>query len=202
MDGYMTRLILASKSPFRAMLLNNAGVPFTAESARIDEREIERSLQAAGASPLTVALELAKAKALDVSVRRSDALVIGSDQTLSLGAKMFHKPDGMDDARRHLQALSGKTHQLNSGVALAQHGKILWEDVSIARLTMRRLSDAFIDRHLDRVGEQVLSSVGAYQYEGEGMQLFETIDGDYFAIVGLPVLPLLGELRKRGIIDG
>jgi septum formation protein len=107
----------------------------------------------------------------------------------------------MEGAKRHLQALSGKTHQLNSGLALAQDGLIVWEHLSIARLTMRQLSDGFIDRHLALVGERVLSSVGAYQYEGLGAQLFDAVEGDYFTIVGLPVLPLLSELRKRGIID-
>ncbi len=198
----MSNLILASRSPFRAMILNHAGVQFVAQNADIDERIIEHPLLLAGASPSDVALELAKAKALDVSNRNAGALVIGSDQTLSLGTRVFHKPQGMEGARHHLQALSGKTHQLNSGVALALDGKIVWDHVSVARLTMRALSDAFIDRHLLRTGERVLSSVGAYQYEGEGVQLFEAIDGDYFTIVGLPLLPLLRQLRERGMIDG
>ena len=198
----MTSLILASKSPFRALLLTHAGVSFTAQSALIDERAIEAPLQNAGASPQHVALELAKAKALDVSSRNPAALVIGSDQTLSLGDQVFHKPEGMAGAKRHLQALSGKTHQLNSGVALALQGKTVWEHLSVASLTMRILSDGFIDRHLARVGERVLASVGAYQYEGEGVHLFEAIDGDYFTIVGLPLLPLLKQLRERGMIDG
>jgi septum formation protein len=198
----MTDLILASKSRFRAMLLTNACVPFTAEDAQVDERAIEEPLQAAGAAPSMVALELAKAKALEVSARRKGALVLGSDQTLSLDGTLFHKPDGIAGAKRHLQALSAKTHQLNSGVALALDGTIVWEHISIARLTMRKLSDEFIDQHLRRVGERVLSSVGAYQYEGEGVQLFEAINGDYFTIIGLPLLPVLKELRQRGVIDG
>ncbi len=198
----MTDLILASKSPFRAMLLTHAGVPFTAESAQINERVIEEPMHKAGVMPKQIALELAKAKALDVSRRNQAALVIGSDQTLSLGSEVFHKPEGLAGAKRHLQALSGKTHQLNSGVALAQGGKVVWEHLSVASLTMRVLSDGFIGRHLARVGERVLSSVGAYQYEDEGVQLFEVIDGDYFTIVGLPLLPLLKQLRERGFIDG
>lgn len=198
----MTDLILASRSQFRAMLLANAGVPFTAENAQIDERAIEQPLLASGTSPLMIALELAKAKALDVSARRSGSLVLGSDQTLSLDGTLFHKPDGIAGAKRHLQALSAKTHQLNSGVALALDGKIVWEHLSIAHLTMRRLSDEFIDQHLQRVGERVLSSVGAYQYEGEGVQLFEAIEGDFFTIVGLPLLPVLKELREQDVIDG
>ena len=198
----MTDLILASKSPFRAMLLNHAGIAFSALAADIDEREIELPLQNSGASPADIAVELAKAKAIEVSQRLPQALVIGSDQTLSLGDRVFHKPESMAAARRHLQSLSGKTHQLNSAVALAVHGQMVWQHLSIARLTMRALSEGFIDRHLARVGERILSSVGAYQYEGEGVQLFEQIVGDYFTIVGLPLLPLLEQLRQRGQIDG
>ncbi len=197
----MTSLILASQSPFRATLLKNAGVLFLTQGARIDERSVEEPLRTSGASPQDIALELAKAKALEVSVRHPEALVIGSDQILSLGSHIFHKPEGLAGAKRHLLALSGKTHQLNSGVALAKNGEIVWAHVSVASLTMRALPDSFIDRHLARVGERVLSSVGAYQYEGEGLQLFEDIDGDYFTILGLPLLPLLKELRKRNAID-
>jgi septum formation protein len=197
----MTPLILASKSPFRALLLKNAGIHFTAQGAHIDERAIEAPLQESGVTPEDVALILAEAKALDVSERNKSALVIGSDQTLSLDDVVFHKPDDMEDARRHLLKLSGKTHQLNSAVTLALDGETVWRHVSIARLTMRNLDPAFIGRHLASVGENALSSVGAYQYEGAGVQLFEKIDGDYFTIVGLPLLPLLSELRKRGAID-
>lgn len=197
----MANLILASKSQFRATLLANAGVSFVTENVRIDERAVEAPLQARGATPSEVALELAKAKAIKVSSRNNSALVLGADQTLSLNGTVFHKPDGIDGAKRHLQALSGQTHQLNSGVALAVDGKIVWHHLSIARLTMRTLSDEFIDRHLQRVGDLVLSSVGAYQYEAEGVQLFEAIEGDYFTIVGLPLLPVLKELRERGVID-
>ncbi len=197
----MTKIILASKSPFRALLLKNAGVDFTAQSAAIDERAIEPPLQNSGVTPEDVALILADAKAQNVSEANEDALVIGSDQTLSLGDHVFHKPETMEQARRHLLALSGKTHQLNSAVTLALNGQTIWRHISIARLTMRDLTPGFIGRHLARVGESVLQSVGAYQYEGEGAQLFEKIDGDYFTIVGLPLLPLLDQLRTRGAID-
>jgi septum formation protein len=181
--------------------MQNAGLVFEAEAAQIDERAIEAPLHDSGVTPEDVALILAQAKAQDVSSRNRDALVIGSDQTLSLEDRVFHKPKDMDDARRHLLALSGKTHQLNSAIALCQNGETVWRHVSVARLTMRELSPAFVGRHLSRTGEAVLSSVGAYQYEGEGVQLFEKIDGDYFTIVGLPIVPLLSELRKRGAID-
>ncbi len=198
----MTQLILASKSPFRAMLMKNAGLDFSSQAAQVDERALEAPLQDSGVTPEDVALILAEAKALDVSSRNTNALVIGSDQTLSLGDRVFHKPKDMEEARRHLLALSGQTHQLNSAVVICQNNKTLWRHVSVARLTMRPLSPAFIGQHLAKVGDDVLSSVGAYQYEREGVQLFEEIDGDYFTIVGLPLLPLLHELRRIGAIDG
>jgi septum formation protein len=198
----MTQLILASKSPFRAMLMKNAGLEFTSQSAQVDERAMEAPLKDSGVTPEDVALVLAEAKALDVSSRNPDAFVIGSDQTLSLGDRVFHKPTDMEDARRHLLALSGQTHQLNSAVVIAQNNETMWRHVSVARLTMRTLTPTFIGKHLAKVGDDILSSVGAYQYEHEGVQLFDTIDGDYFTIVGLPLLPLLKQLRLLGAIDG
>lgn len=195
-------IILASKSPFRAAILKNAGIEFTAEAAEIDERAVEAPLKNSGASPEDVALVLAEAKALDVSERYRDALVIGSDQTLSLGDEVFHKPKDMDGARDHLLRLSGKTHHLNSAVVIARNGETIWRHISVARMTMRELDPAFIGRHLARTGPAVVQSVGAYQFEGEGVQLFEKIDGDYFTIVGLPLLPLLAELRTLRAIDG
>ncbi|NEI74249.1 Maf-like protein [Rhizobium lusitanum] len=195
-------LILASSSPFRRMLMENAGLHFQAVAADIDERAIETPLEREGAGPDAVALVLAKAKAKEVSDRFPGSLVIGSDQTMSLGTRVFHKPKTMADAENHLRMLSNETHRLNSAIALARNGDIIWEHVSHANLTMRALSDDFIHRHLGRVGEKALSSVGAYQLEGEGIQLFSEIDGDYFTIVGLPMLPLLEKLRELGTIDG
>ncbi len=195
-------LILASSSPFRRMLMENAGLRFEAVAARVDERAIEAPLEARGAGPDAVALVLAKAKAKEVSERFPGALVIGSDQTMSLGSRVFHKPSDMNDAENHLLTLSGKTHRLNSAIALARDGDILWDHISHAELTMRVLSPDFIRRHLASVGERALASVGAYQMEGEGIQLFERIDGDYFTILGLPMLPLLKQLRLMGSIDG
>ncbi|RCS22346.1 Maf-like protein [Phyllobacterium salinisoli] len=197
-----TQIILASKSPFRAALLKNAGIPFSAEAAEIDERVVEATLHDTGSTPEEVALVLAEAKALDVASRHPDALVIGCDQTLSLDDEIFHKPADMDAARRHLLKLSGKTHNLNSAVVLVRAGETIWRHVGVAQMTMRALDPAFIGRHLASVGDIALSSVGAYQVEGEGLQLFDKIDGDYFTIVGLPMLPLLAELRKLGAIDG
>ncbi|RUM98588.1 Maf-like protein [Pseudaminobacter arsenicus] len=196
------RIILASGSPFRKTLLANAGIGFDAVPADVDERALEAPLEGSGATPEDVALILAEAKALNISEKNPGALVIGCDQTLSLGDRVFHKPGDKEEARRHLLTLSGKTHQLNSAVVLARDGETLWRDVSIARLTMRKLDPAFIGRHLARVGDKALASVGAYQIEGEGIQLFEKIDGDYFTIVGLPLLPLLAALREYGALDG
>ena len=197
-----TRLILASKSPFRSALLKNAGIEFSSESADIDERAVEAPLYETGATPEEVAQVLAEAKALDVAEKNPGAVVIGCDQTLSLGDEIFHKPANMEAAGRQLLQFSGKTHQLNSAVVLVKDGETLWRHVSVARMTMRELSPAFIGRYLGRVGDSALSSVGAYQVEGPGIQLFEKIEGDYFTIVGLPLLPLLAELRKEHLIDG
>ena len=194
-------LVLASASPFRRQLMDNAGLIYRAEAARIDERAIEAPLEQAGASPDQVAVALATAKARDVASRHPGALVIGSDQTLSLGARVYHKPGSMAEAAEHLRSFSGKTHQLNSAISLVRDGEVMWEHVSHARLTVRALSDSFIESHLARVGDRALSSVGAYQLEGEGIQLFEAIEGDYFTILGLPMLPLLNELRMLGVID-
>lgn len=195
-------LILASGSPFRKALLVNAGVAVEAVPAELDERAVEAPLKDSGASPEDVALVLAEAKAVEVSQRVPGRLVLGCDQTLSLGDRLFHKPADMEAARRTLLALSGNTHQLNSAAVLARNGEVLWRYVGVASLTMRRLDPAFIGRHLARVGEKALQSVGAYQVEGEGIQLFERIEGDHFTIVGLPLLAVLAELRRLGAIDG
>lgn len=194
-------LILASQSPFRRMLMENAGLTFQTQAAAIDERAAEAALAAHNPTPQAIAEALAIEKARDVARRNPGSLVIGSDQTLSLEGLVFHKPADMAEAKSHLMAMSGKTHSLNCGIALVRDGHVLWSHVSIANLTMRPLSEAFVERHLARVGARVLASVGAYQLEGEGVQLFERIDGDYFTILGLPLLPLLAKLRDLGAID-
>ena len=196
------RIVLASGSRFRKAMLEAAGVDIDVMPAEIDERAVEQTLEGTGASPEDVAQVLAEAKALDVSERNPGRLVLGCDQTLSLGDELFHKPENMEDARRHLLKLSGRTHQLNSAAVLARNGETFWRHVGVAHLTMRKLEPAFIGRHLARVGPMPLNSVGAYQIEGERIQLFEKIDGDHFTIVGLPLLPLLKELRELGAIDG
>lgn len=196
------RIILASSSPFRCKLLQDAGVAFDVVPADLDERALEAPLADSGTGPEDTALVLAEAKATDVSARNRDAITIGADQTLSLGDRIFHKPADMEGAREHLLALSGRTHNLNSAVVLARGGEVLWRDVFVASMTMRKLDPGFIGRHLAAVGEQALKSVGAYQYEGRGIQLFEKVEGDYFTIVGLPMIPLLDRLRRLGAIDG
>lgn len=198
-----TEIILASGSPFRRHLLQNAGIAFKAIPAEIDERTVEAAISAdAGVAPEDVALILAEAKAMDVSSRNPGALVIGSDQTLSLDDEVLHKVDDMEQARRRLLLLSGKTHHLNSAITLVLDGEVLWHHVSVAAMTMRKLDPGFIGRHLSQAGPGILASVGAYQIEGLGIQLFERIEGDTFTIVGLPLLPLLAELRRLEAIDG
>lgn len=196
------RIILASGSRFRKAMLEAAGVDIDVVPASIDERAVEKTLAGTGASPEDVAQVLAEAKAIDVSEKNPGRLVLGCDQTLSLGDELFHKPADMEEARRHLLKLSGRAHQLNSAAVLARNGETLWRDVGIARMTMRKLEPGFIGRHLARVGPMALNSVGAYQIEGEGIQLFEKVEGDHFTIVGLPLLALLKELRDLGAIDG
>lgn len=195
-------IILASASPFRARMLEDAGIEFTVERPTVDERAVEDAVAGAGLRPDDLAQILAEAKAVDVSQNHPGAFVIGCDQTLSLGEELMHKPADMEEARRRLLKLSGKTHQLNSAVVIAQDGEAIWRHVSVASLTMRDLDPGFIGRHLSAVGDAALSSVGAYQVEGRGIQLFEKIEGDHFTIVGLPLMPLLAKLRELGAIDG
>ena len=195
-------LILASSSASRQMLMRNAGLTFSAIPADIDERALDEQLERNGASPEEVALELAKAKALAVSKLHPAALVLGCDQTMALGTRVYHKPKTMAEAEAHLLSLSGKVHRLNSAAVLARAGEVLWQTVSSAELAVRILSAEFVSRHLQRVGDRALTSVGAYQLEGEGIQLFTSIEGDYFTILGLPLLPLLSKLRDMDVIDG
>lgn len=195
-------LILASSSASRQMLMRNAGLTFSAIPADIDERALDEQLEKNGAKPEEVALELAKAKALAVSALHPRALVLGCDQTMALGARVYHKPKTMAEAEGHLLSLSGKVHRLNSAAVLVRGGDVVWQTISSAELLVRTLSAEFVSRHLQRVGEKALSSVGAYQLEGEGIQLFTSIEGDYFTILGLPLLPLLMKLRDMDVIDG
>ncbi|MEZ0219852.1 MAG: Maf family nucleotide pyrophosphatase [Tardiphaga sp.] len=191
-------LILASQSSARKMLLANAGLEFEAVTADIDERGIQA---ASGLSdPREIGLLLAREKAKAVSVDRSGSYVIGADQTLALGDRLFNKPAGRTQAMAQLRDLAGNSHELNSAVAVARDGRIVFEDVSVARMTMRDMTEAELSAYLDAAGDAVTTSVGAYQLEGLGIHLFERIEGDHFTILGLPLLPLLAFLRSERLV--
>jgi len=194
-------LVLASGSKIRAELMKNAGLVIEIDPADVDERAVEAPLLEAGFPPEDLASVLAEAKANDVSGRRQADLVVGADQILAFEGERRTKPDDMEAARRQLLAFSGKTHELHSAVVISQKGEAVWRQVSTARLTMRDLTPEFIGHYLAAAGHDVLSSVGAYQLEGLGVQLFEKIEGDYFTILGLPMLPLLAELRTLKVIE-
>jgi septum formation protein len=191
-------LVLASQSLTRQALLANAGIDFEALAADLDERAMQR---ASGLSaPGDIAALLAREKALSVSSRQPGKYVIGADQTLAQGGRLFSKPADRSQAAEQLRALAGRRHELHSAVAVARDGEILFETVAIAGMTMRRLGEAEIDAYLDQAGEAVTSSVGAYQLEGLGVHLFERIEGDHFTILGLPLLPLLAFLRSERLL--
>jgi len=194
--------ILASASPFRADLLSKAGLIFTADAANVDERAVETPLLESGLDAADVAAVLAEAKALDVAARHPGALVLGADQTMAFERELLHKPANMEEARFRLLAMSGKAHALHSALTLVRDSETLWRHTSTAHMHVRTLSPAFIGRYLAEVGETALQSVGAYQIEGVGIRLFERIEGDHFAIIGMPLLPLLAELRRMDVIDG
>ncbi|WP_375615668.1 Maf family nucleotide pyrophosphatase [Bartonella sp. AP58NXGY] len=193
-------LILASLSFYRAQLLKKAGLNFLIEGASFDEREVEKTTKEK--TPKELSCFLASAKAKNVSDRFPDAFVIGCDQVLDLEGKVFHKARNIKEAHQRLCELSGKTHSLHSAVALFKNGQKIWVEAFSAHMSVRLLSSEFIEHYLARIGKDVLNSVGVYQIEGEGIHLFEKIEGDFFTIVGLPLLPLLIKLRHLGIIDG
>jgi septum formation protein len=191
-------LILASQSQARQMLLAGAGISFEAVPAEIDERAVQR---ASGLSaPGEIAALLAREKALSVSIRLPKRFVVGADQTLALEQRLFSKPAGRAEAAAQLRALAGRTHELHSAVAVARDGKILFEGITSARMTMRPLGEADLKAYLDEAGEAVTSSVGAYQLERLGVHLFERIEGDHFTILGLPLLQLLAFFRGAGLL--
>ncbi len=194
----MSRLVLASGSAVRARLLGAAGIDFTARPADVDEDAVKQRFRAEGKSPADLARQLAIDKAL--AGMHPDTYVIGADQVLTCGADWYDKPADMATARAQLLALRGRTHHLTGGLALAYNGAILWQHHETAALTMRTFSEAFLDDYLARTGTPILGSVGAYHYEGLGAQLFERVEGDYFTILGLALLPLLGALRKHKVL--
>jgi septum formation protein len=190
-------LILASTSKTRQALLHNAGIAFTAMAPNTDEASLKTKHQDQPAHEM--ALILAKAKALSLAPY-SHRPVLGADQTLLFDGKIFDKPQNLDEAKSHLRQLSGQTHILQSAMAIAENNTIIWTSVNEAKLTMRKLSATFIDEYVAREAPHILHSVGAYQLEASGIQLFDKIEGDYFTILGLPLLPLLQFLRHRGIV--
>ncbi|GMO34261.1 MULTISPECIES: Maf family nucleotide pyrophosphatase [Bradyrhizobium] len=191
-------LILASQSSARKMLLANAGLEFKAITADIDERGIQ--LASALSNPREIALLLAREKAKAISASHPGSYVIGADQTLALGNRLFNKPAGRPQALAQLRDLAGNSHELNSAVAVAHDGKIVFEDVSVARMTMREMTEDELSAYLDAAGDAVTTSVGAYQLESLGIHLFERIEGDHFTILGLPLLPLLAFLRRERLV--
>jgi nucleoside triphosphate pyrophosphatase len=195
-------IVLASGSRARREMLAAAGLHFTVQAADVDEPAIRARLLKDDASvePKRIAAVLAAAKAEDVSGKIGGSLIIGADQVLALGDELLSKAPNMEAARAALRKLRGRTHELHSAVAFAEKGKVTWAHVATARLTMRDFSDAFLDDYLLRAGDRVGQSVGAYELEGIGVQLFDRIEGDYFTILGLPLMPVLAELRVRGII--
>ncbi len=191
-------LILASQSKVRRALLEAAGIPVEARPAHLDERAIEQ--QVASGHPRDVALTLAREKARTVAAMSESGIVVGCDQTLALGERRFSKPADRKAAREQLMVLRGATHELHSAVAVCRNGAVTFAEATVARLTMRRFSEAFLDAYLDAAGANVTASVGAYQLEGAGIHLFEKIEGDHFTILGLPLLPLLEHLRREGVL--
>ena len=193
-------LVLASKSDVRGKILAAAGLRFEIRPAQIDERAVEAQagpLDAAAAARL-----LARKKAESVATAQPERLVLGADQTLARGSKRFSKPANRAEAADQLRALRGQTHELHSALALVRDGAVLFDCVDSARLTMRNISDRFLEDYLDMAGDAALASVGGYQLEGIGIHLFERVEGDYFTVLGLPLLPLLNFLRQNGFVDG
>lgn len=193
------RVTLASGSASRRALLSNAGVDADSVKPNVDEEAAKAVYRAKGMSVRDQAMALAELKAVKVSAAR-EGLVIGGDQMLALGNTAFDKPADLDGARNHLRALSGKVHTLETAIIVCEGGKPVWRYLARPRLTMRNLTEEFIESYVEDIGAPLLSTVGAYQLEGKGAQLFNQIEGDYFSILGLPLLPLLDYLRLRGVL--
>lgn len=192
------RLILASKSAARRGMLADAGVVFSVQVADVDEDAVKASHDPADAAGLAV--ELARVKALAVSRHDADAWVLGADQTLSFDGGLVSKAPDLEAARTRLMAMRGRPHALHSGAALARNGQVVWSGVDTATMRVRNFSDAFLDAYLAAEGEGLLACVGSYRLEGMGSQLFEAVDGDYFTVLGLPLWPVLAELRRAGVL--
>lgn len=193
-------MVLASKSDIRGKILAAAGLRFGIRAAQIDERAVEAEAKVGDA--IAAARLLARAKATAVAAQMPGHIVLGADQTLAYGSMRLTKPANREDAASQLRTLRGQTHELHSGIAVVRDGEVLFDLVETARLTMRDFSDRFVDNYLDMTGDIAMTSVGAYQLEGIGIHLFERVEGDYFTILGLPLLPLLKFLRESGYVDG
>ena len=198
----MTEIILASGSEIRQILLRNAGVGFRAVVARVDEDAMRDGMLAEGASARDIADALAEMKAQKVSARHPEALVIGCDQVLNLQGAMLTKPESREHAREQLMQLRGKRHELLSAAVICEAGKPLWRHVGQVRLTMRMFSESYLDAYIARNWDSIRHSVGAYKLEEEGVRLFSQVQGDYFTVLGLPLLELLSYLTLRGDLDG
>jgi septum formation protein len=196
----MTSLILASQSASRQAMLRAAGVPFTAQAAHIDEAAVKTALLAEGQPPRNIADALAEMKAMKIAARRGDALVIGSDSIASVDGQLFDKPASRADAAMHLAAFSGRDLLLTSAVVGCAGGSAVWRHVDTARLSVRPLSTDFIEHYLDAEWPAISGCVGCFRIEGPGVQLFSAIRGDYFTILGMPLLPLLGWLRQMRVM--
>ena len=193
-------IVLASSSKARAGMLQAAGVELAVEPADIDEAAIKMAMLAEDAPPADIAATLAEVKAMRISNRRAGQMVVGADQILICEGRLFDKPKDLAEAKTHLETLRGKTHELLSAAVIVRDGEPIWRHVGKARLTMRPFSESFVQTYIAEVGDTILNSVGGYHLEGRGAQLFSRVEGDYFTILGLPLLELLGFLRVRGVL--
>lgn len=202
MDIHRKNIRLASQSTIRAQLLRNAGLDIICSATRVDEQAIKAALLAEQATPRDIAATLAETKALKISAKHPEDLVLGCDQILTVDGAFLSKPTDPADARKQLAALSGKTHHLVSAVVLAEEARPTWRQINTVSMTMRKLSSAYIDAYVDRNWDEIAYCVGGYQLEAEGIRLFSQIKGDYFTVLGLPLIETLNHLTTRGAIDG
>ena len=196
----MTSIILASGSSIRRDMLQNAGLDVEVQPARVDEAGIKSAMLAEDAPPRDIADKLAELKSLRISQKNPEALVLGADQVLVHAKRLFDKPEDLSEAREHLELLSGQAHELLSAAVISENGKPVWRHIGRAQMIMRPLSAPFINAYLAAEREGVLETVGCYKLEGRGAQLFSRVQGDYFSVLGLPLLEILGFLRARGVL--